>query len=214
MIIYFAMIFIVFEILSMIFNQYFIDFQILGINFPFNISVIFFCIGFFILDLVTELYNKKVADKLIYGKIGCQILFVLFGLIGLNGSGLINSQLATILKTTPFMILNAVIASFIGYKITISIMQYLKIRYEGKFLMLRYLWSTLPGEIAFTLIFSALSFSQRRTPPEFFLVVVSLTVVKFFLSLIFSVIIVPITNILKFIQAKSSNQLVEFIPFI
>ena len=213
MLIYLAMIFAVFEILSLIFNQYFVDVQFFNIMFPLNISVIFFCMGFFVLDLVTEIYNKRVADKLIYGKIVCQVLFVLLGEVGVLGANLQNTQLSQIITTTPIMILYGIIASVVGYKITTHIMQELKIRYDGRFLMMRYLCSTLPGEIVFSLIFSSLSFSSGKTFSQFFMIFLTLTLVKIILSLVFSILVVPITNIIKFFSSHSNHEALEFIPF-
>lgn len=212
MIIYLAMIFVVFETLSMIFNQYFLDISIFGKLFPLNISVMFFCLGFFILDMVTELYNVSVADKLIYGKVICQIAFIGFAEIGIMGAGLQNTQLSQIIATTPWMILNSVIASMVGYKITVFIMQKLKFIYQGKYLMMRYLCSTLPGEIMFSLIFSALSFSKGKTFAEFSLIFLSLTFVKFVLSLLFSMLVVPLTMLLRNSAGKDKAHY-HFMPF-
>ncbi|EKD71614.1 MAG: hypothetical protein ACD_46C00144G0004 [uncultured bacterium] len=212
MIIYLAMIFILFETLSMIFNQYFLNVIFLGIEFPLNISVVFFCLGFFVLDMVTELYNNKLADKLIYGKILCQVLFIVFAEIGILGAGLQGSQLSQIISTTPMMVLNGIIASIIGYKITTSIMQKLKIMYHGEFLAIRYLCSTLPGEIIFSLIFSALSFTTGRTISQFCMIFITLTIMKLILSLLFSVAVVPITNFLRHLVGPD-QEVQEFIPF-
>lgn len=207
------MIFALFEILSLIFNQYFVDVQFLNIVFPLNISVIFFCMGFFVLDLVTELYNERVADKLIYGKIVCQILFVILGEVGVLGANLQNTQLSQIITTTPTMIFNGIVASIVGYKITTHIMQKLKIRYNGQFLMMRYLCSTLPGEITFSLIFSSLSFSSEKTFTQFVMIFLTLTLVKIVLSFIFSICVVPITNVIRYFSSCSTNEVMEFIPF-
>ena len=83
---YLAMIFAIFEIFSTIFNSYFYDITLYGITFPLNVSVIFFCLAFFVLDITTEIYNNHAADKLIYGKMICQITFVIFGKIGILGA--------------------------------------------------------------------------------------------------------------------------------
>jgi len=212
MLIYLAMCFATFEILSTVFNQYFYDISVLGVSFPLNISVVFFCISFFILDITTEIYNNKDANKLIYGKIICQFIFVLFGWIGLAGAGLQHSQLADIIFTTPLMMLNGMIASLIGYKMTTSIMQKLKIIYRGKLLPLRYICSSLPGEIVFSLIFSGLSFFHGRTFHQFIMVFLMLTFVKIVLSLLFSLIVVPLTVAIRYFSELPQER-IEYIPF-
>lgn len=212
MLIYLAMLFAIFEILSTIFNQYFYDVALFGIILPLNISVLFFCLGFFILDITTEIYNNTIADKLIYGKLICQFIFVLFGEIGIRGAGLQNSQLETIISTTPIMIFNGMVASLIGYKITTSIMQKMKILYRGQLLPLRYICSSLPGEIMFTLIFSSLSFFQEKTFQEFLMIFLTLTLVKILLSFLFAVIVIPVTNIIRYFSHLRQDTF-EFVPF-
>lgn len=213
MLVYLAMIFAAFEILSTVFNQYFYDVTVLGVVFPLNISVVFFCLGFFILDITTEIYNDKEADKLIYGKIACQIIFVIFGELGIIGAGLQNSQLDNIISTTPSMMLNGVIASIIGYKLTTGIMQRMKIAYHGRLLPIRYICSSLPGEIVFSLVFASLSFFHGRTLHEFLMVFFTLTVVKIALSFIFSLIVVPVTAFIRYFGRLREDTL-EYIPFI
>lgn len=212
MLVYLAMIFAVFEILSTVFNQYFYDVSLCGIIFPLNISVVFFCLGFFVLDITTEIYNNKVADRLIYGKLICQLIFVLFGEIGIIGAGLQHSQLATIISTTPIMMVNGMVASVIGYKITTSIMQKMKMFYRGRLLPIRYICSSLPGEIIFTLVFASLSFFHGRTFREFVMVFLALTLVKIALSFLFSLIVVPVTSMIRYFSNLRQDTL-EFIPF-
>lgn len=212
MIVYLAMCFAVFEILSTVFNQYFYEVNLFGIIFPLNISVVFFCVGFFILDITTEIYNKREADKLIYGKMLCQLIFVIFGLIGINGAGLKNSQLASIISTTPQMIFNGMVASLIGYSLTTSIMQRMKIIYRGKMLPLRYICSSLPGEIVFSLVFASLSFFHGRTLSEFLMVFLTLTAVKIVLSLLFSLIVIPVTAFIRYFSGLRQD-VIEYVPF-
>jgi len=213
MLAYLAMTFAIFEILSTTFNHYFYDVTLYGITFPLNISVVFFCFAFFILDITTEIYGNREADKLIYGKIICQIIFVIFGKIGIIGAGLQNSQLDLILSTTPIMIFNGMIASLIGYKLTTHIMQKMKIAYRGRFLPFRYICSSFPGEIVFSLVFSGLSFSYNRTSHEFMMVFITLTLVKIILSFLFSLVVIPITRALEYF-AELPRKTIEFIPFI
>ena len=213
MLVYLAMIFAAFEILSTVFNQYFYDVTVLGVVFPLNISVVFFCLGFFVLDITTEIYNNREADKLIYGKIACQIIFVAFGELGIIGAGLQDSQLANIISTTPSMMLNGIIASVIGYKLTTGIMQKMKIAYHGRLLPIRYICSSLPGEIVFSLVFASLSFFHGRTLNEFLMVFFTLTVVKIALSFIFSLIVVPVTVFIRYFGRLREDTL-EYVPFI
>lgn len=211
MIIFLSMIFVSFEFLSMIFNQYFVDVHAFGLILPFNISVVFFCCCFFILDIVTDLYDSKVADKIIYGKIICQLLFVSFGILGIYGADLVGTQLDQIISASPRMILNGVIASVIGYKATTCIMQKLKVKYDGRFIFFRYISSTIPGEIAFSFVFTVLSFSRDRSFREVLMVFFTLSIVKIVLSFVFSSIAIPTTIFIRRIRKKNTSR--EYISF-
>ncbi len=164
------------------------------------------------MDITTEIYNNKEADKLIYGKMICQLIFVIFGWLGVTGAGLQHSQLDSIISTTPAMIFNGMVASLIGYKITTSIMQTMKIFYRGRLLPLRYICSSLPGEIIFSLVFSGLSFFHGRTLSQFMMIFVSLTFVKIVLSLLFALIVVPVTAIIRYF-ADLRQDVIEYVPF-
>lgn len=133
--------------------------------------------------------------------------------MGIAGAGLKNSQLDTIISTTPAMMFNGMVASLIGYKITTLIMQKMKIFYRGEMLPLRYICSSLPGEIIFSLIFSGLSFFSGRTLHQFIMVFFTLTVIKIILSLLFSLIIAPVTAIIRYFAGLRQDA-IEYIPFI
>lgn len=64
-IIFLSMLFAICESLSIELNNFFHVYVVFGYQFSFNVSVIFFCIGFFIIDLITELYNDRFADYFI-----------------------------------------------------------------------------------------------------------------------------------------------------
>src|SRR5215216_6786362 len=148
------MIFIVAELLSMIFGHTFAQFTYFGFTFNFIVGVIYFCFGFWILDMITEIYDTRLTNKVIFGKIICQILFVLLMQIGILFTKESN-QLVLFQKLNfmPKMIFSSAAASIFGYKLTAFLMQYLKIRYNGRFITIRYLVSTLPGEFAFSFIY-------------------------------------------------------------
>lgn len=93
-IIFLSMLFTICESLSIELNNFFHEYIIFGYHFLFNVSVIFFCIGFFIIDLITELYNDKFADYFIYSKVISQVVFVFFGLCGVKVAGIEHGQIA------------------------------------------------------------------------------------------------------------------------
>lgn len=192
-----SMLFAIFETLSIELNDFFKDINIFGYNLAFNPSVIFFCIGFFIIDLVTEIYNDKFANYLIYAKLLSQVVFIIFGVFGVMTAGIEHGQIAQTFFLAPRILFNSMLSSFIGYKLTGKIMQILKIKFKGRFLLARYLSSTFPGEIVFSLVFSLLSFSHGKSSGQMLNIFAGLILVKFSLSLIFSLFVVPVTNVLK-----------------
>ncbi|GAB4224469.1 MAG: hypothetical protein Tsb005_21610 [Gammaproteobacteria bacterium] len=197
MLIYITTLFITFELLSILFNQFFYKYYISGLEFNVNISVVFFCISFFFLDIVAELYGEKIADKLIFAKLLAQFCFIMFGYIAIIVNHLYPSQLAFVIYQTPSMMINGMIASFIGYKVTLKILQKLRLLYQGKYLTLRYLFSTVPGEIIFSFIFSLLSFAKGRSIGEYISIFTTLTIFKVIFSLIFSVLASFLTRAIK-----------------
>lgn len=209
-----AMIFAVCEVLSIQLNNYFKVLNIFGYEFNFNVSVIFFCFSFFIIDLVTEIYDNKVANLYINSKLISQILYILFGNLGVNGAGIPNGQIAESFAFAPYILFNSMIASFVAYKITGAIMQYQKVRYNGKFLFARYLSSTFPGEVIFSLIFSFLTFSHGRSFTQMISIFRDLVLVKLVISIIFSFFIVFITNLVRhYLQARYEQNSIDIVEF-
>lgn len=202
-----AMLFAICEVLSMEFNNFFRPIDILGYDFEFNVSVMFFCFGFFIIDLVTELYNTKVADFFIYSKIIAQGVFIVLSGMAIYLGDIPKGDLTASLTHVPMVFFNGIIASFIGYKLTGKIMQHLKIKLQGRFLFSRYLSSTIPGELIFSLIFTTLNFSRGRSFHQVANIFVDLAIIKFILSFVFSLLIVPINNLTKsFLRRNKTDK--------
>lgn len=198
-----AMIFAVCAALSIEFNDFFKEYILFGFNFSLNFSVVFFCLSYFIIDLVTELYSNRVADVFIYAKVVSQTLFILLGNLGIYFTDkTADSVIAKSFSLAPSVLLYFIIASILSYKLTGWMMQCSKVKYRGRFLFSRYLFSTLPGEVIFSLIFTLLSFSKGRSLSQVLTIFIDLIIVKFFLSLVFSLVIVPITNILRHYLGK------------
>ncbi|OGO93515.1 MAG: hypothetical protein A3F10_05685 [Coxiella sp. RIFCSPHIGHO2_12_FULL_42_15] len=209
-----SMVFVVCESLSIELNNFFREIDIYGYQFLFNPSVIFFCIGFFVIDLVTEIYNASYANYFIFVKLISQLIFIGLGLFGVVAAGITDGQIASTFFLGPKTLIDAMIASIIGYKLTSKIMQLLKIKFEGRSLYARYLSSTFPGEVVFSLIFTFLSFSPGRNIFQTLNIFLDLVAVKFIFSALFSVFVVPITNLIKNYLRKEGMEEVKSIPFI
>jgi len=205
------MLFIVVEILSILFGHTFTTINFFGIEFHFIVGVIYFCLGFYILDIVTELYNDKLADKIIYSKILCQIIFVLLVQLGMNLNH--DTSQAAILQSMDFMprmIAAGIVASLVGYKLTTTLMQHLKIRYEGRFVTFRYLISTLPGEFVFSFVYSFIFLYDEYSFSEYIKIFYSLAAAKLIFSFLFATIFKPVTRLITFMIKKSSINNTEY----
>ena len=212
MIIILSMLFMTVEMLSMLFGHSFTQFQLFGLEINFITGVIYFCLGFWILDLITELYDDKMANLIIYGKIFCQLAFM--ALLHVGGS-ISNNIIAQSLNFIPKMVIAGIIASLIGYKLTSFIMQKLKIKYEGKHVTFRYIVSTLPGEIIFSFIYSAIFLWHEYHGAQYIKIFYSIILAKIFFSLLFSLLFSPIKKAISFFinfeyPHKISNNNITF----
>ncbi len=82
--IYLVIAFVVVELLSMLFNFYFIKINIAGFECNLNFSVFFFCLGFFMVDIVADKYSAIEAKKFIFYKLFSQVLFLILGNLAIN----------------------------------------------------------------------------------------------------------------------------------
>lgn len=182
--------FVVVQILSMIFNSYFVNFNIGSYTLTFNYSVVFFCIGFFIVDIINDFFSTDEANKFIGYKVYSQIIFLIFSWSAINVYHLENSQFSSMVDDSFFTVIDSYISTYCGYRLMNYIMANMKNGiYKGSSIFRRYLYSTLPGEILFSMIFSILSFSKGRTIDEVLHIFTTSCFAKIILSIIFALMI-------------------------
>lgn len=182
--------FVVVELLSMIFNFSFIKITIDGHLVAFNFSVIFFCIGFFVVDIVSDFFSPKEASNFFYYKVYSQVLFIVLGNFAIHAYSLENTQISKMINDSLWVVMSGMIASYIGFKTTSSIMTKMKRGiYQGGSIFRRYLYSTLPGEILFSFIFSILTFSFDRKFSDVLGIFLTSSIAKFLLSTFFALAI-------------------------
>ena len=198
--------FIVVEILSMIFNQFFVKIYIGNYYFTFNYSVVFFCVGFFIVDIIHDFFSSVDAEKFFYYKVYSQILFLVLSKSAIYVYGIKNNQFVELVNESWWMIASGAIATYIGFKTMNRIMSRMKRGvYQGRSIFLRYIYSTLPGEIVFSFIFSILSFSHGREFNDVIHVFSSSCIAKIILSVIFAFIISVLFRVIKTDQTEKIN---------
>lgn len=180
--------FIVVEILSMLFNFNFTNLEFQGYAIPINFSVVFFCLGFFIIDVIHDFYDRKKADKFIFIKIFSQVLFFVLGNIAVHVYDLQSTQISEMLSMSPYVVINGSFATIAGFGLTNKLMSVFKSNiYLCNSVTKRYFFSTLPGEILFSVVFSALSFSSSKGIDDVLFIILSSSVIKLILSLLFAV---------------------------
>ncbi len=202
---YLIILFVVVELLSMIFNFYFININFANTEYKFNFSVIFFCIGFFIVDIIADNFSANEANRFIYYKLFSQVSFLILGNVAIFVYGLQGSQLAMILNKSPWVMAAGLLATYAGFYLMSSIMSYMKLGvYQGTSTFKRYLYSTIPGELLFSFVFSFLCFYKDNS----FAIFVTSAVVKIILSIIFAAIMSLLIN-LKHLHQDTKNKWVD-----
>ncbi len=206
---YLIIFFVVVELLSMMFNFYFVKVTVGTTVYNVNFSIVFFCIGFFIVDIVADQFSPGEANKFIFYKLVSQMLFLILGNIAIQAYGLQETQLATILSKSPWVILAGLVATGIGFYLMNSIMSHMKIGvYQGTSVFNRYLCSTLPGELVFSLVFTALCFYRYTSFDELVHLFLTSAVVKIVLSILFAFLMSLISRF-TFFRKNMNEQLIN-----
>ena len=208
---YLIIAFVVAELLSMIFNFYFIKVAIGTGEYNFNFSVVFFCLGFFIVDIVADQISPTEANKFIYYKLFSQLMFLVLGNTAIYVYGLQETQLATILSKSPWAIVAGIIATYAGFHVMNNIMSYMKAGvYQGTSVFNRYLCSTLPGELLFSLVFTILCFYKYNSMKEMVDLFLLSAVAKIVLSILFAMFMSAISRLI-FIRQSFNKEITNVV---
>lgn len=197
--------FVVVELLSMVFNFYFVKVHLGAMEYNFNFSVVFFCFGFFIVDIVADNFSPREANQFIFYKLFSQTLFLVLGNVAIGVYGLQGSQLAGVLNKSPWAIAAGLLATFAGFYVMSSIMSHMKIGvYQGVSVFKRYLYSTIPGELLFSLVFTLLCFYKFNSLEESVHIFMMSACAKIILSLMFASIMSLLVKF-KFVRNADSK---------
>lgn len=197
--------FVVIEILSMIFNFYLVKINLGNFEFNFNFSVVFFCLAFFIVDIVADNFSPADANKFIYYKLYSQTLFLVLGHFAISIYSLQDSEIANMLAKSPWIMVSGIISTYIGFYVMNTIMSHMKIRtYQGGSVFKRYLYSTIPGELLFSFTFTIFCFYKFKSANELLNIFIASSLAKIILSIFFASIISLIIKI-KNINNKATQ---------
>ena len=206
---YLIICFVVVELLSMLFNFYFFNVTVGMTEYKVNFSIIFFCLGFFIVDIVADQFSPEEANKFIYYKLVSQMLFLILGNLVIQAYGLQGSQLASILNKSPWVIVAGLAATYMGFYVMNAIMSHMKLGvYQGTSIFNRYLCSTLPGELLFSLVFTGLCFYKYNSLDDLVHLFLTSAVVKILLSVVFAFCMSMISRF-TFFESSREKSLVN-----
>lgn len=196
--------FVILEILSMLFNSFFIKVS-LGLNeIVINYSIVFFCLAFFIVDIINDFFSSEDAEKMFFYKVYSQTLFMLLSYSAIYVYSLEDTPFSKMIYESPRTIISALVATYVGFKLMNKIMNSIKMRpYQGESVFKRYIYSTLPGEFVFSFIFSFLSFSKDRSFQEVFQIFSSSCLLKIIFSVLFAL------GISVVFKAKNLNRVIR-----
>jgi len=90
--------FVVLEISSMLFNSFFSEYHLFGRTIIFNYSIVFFCLAFFIVDLMNDFFSSGEAEKFFFYKIYCQVLFLFLSYTAIYMCDLKNTLISSMIN--------------------------------------------------------------------------------------------------------------------
>lgn len=207
---YLIIFFVVVELLSMIFNFYFIKMDIGGIAYNFNFSIVFFCLGFFLVDIVADRFSPTEAKKFIFYKLFSQSLFLVLGNVAIAVYGLEGTQLAMALHKSTWVIIAGLVATYLGFYVMSAIMSHMKRGvYQGTSVFRRYLYSTIPGELLFSLVFTFLCFYKFASFEESLHMFMASAVAKIVISALFASIMSLVVRVACLRTHMKEQQLLK-----
>ncbi len=168
---------------------------------PFNLpaAVLLFPIVYIVNDLLAEVYGFKKARTAIYMGFGLNLFMVLyFALaIALPAGPFFGAQdaFATILGSTPRMLIASLAAYFIGSTLNAKIMVSLRDASRGAggiALFSRCILSTLAGELCDSLIFITIAFVGSMPIEQ----ILTMVVIQATFKTLYEMVVFPLTNII------------------
>lgn len=181
--------FIIFELMAMMFNAFFVKVNFMGRYFMFSYSMIFYCLSFFLVDLMGSFTASHTVERMVSYKIFSQVLFLFLGVSALLIYGLQQSLFAVMLKGAFKACISSMIALYAASKFidkfTSVITQLVSL---SPSLVWRYVLSTLPFEVVYTFTFCFCSFSSDYPLQEVFEIFVLSIGLKVIFAMFFSLV--------------------------
>lgn len=165
---------------------------------PFSITsgALIFPISYIVNDLIAEVYGYSKAKKVIWFGFAMNALMVLYYEIAIlvPGASYFEGQeaFATVLGGTGRVLGASFIAYLSGSFLNAAVLSKLKVKTNGKWLMLRAIASTFVGELVDSILFVTLVFAFVYDINSILIMIGTQTLLK----TVYEIIIFPITNII------------------
>lgn len=165
---------------------------------PFSITsgALIFPISYIVNDLIAEVYGYSKAKKVIWFGFAMNLLMVLYYQLAITvpGANYFEGQEAfeMVLGGTGRVLIASFIAYLCGSFLNAAVLSKLKVKTNGKWLMLRAITSTLIGELADSILFVTLVFSFVYDIKDILIMIGTQTLLK----TVYEIIIFPVTNII------------------
>lgn len=182
-------VFVVMEILSMIFNPFFLTVHVFDLSVNVNFSILFFCLGFFVVDVVFDLLGSKQAGLFFSLKIASQLTFIFLGVVSIHILHMENTVYSDLFNESVRVFFYGAVAYYFSSRIMAKTMDHLKKTNILNSIFIRYFFSTVPSEVIFSLIFTVLSFRKDYDLISLLGIFISSSAIKICLSALFSVLI-------------------------
>ncbi len=181
-------------------------------------GVLIFPIAYIINDVIVEVWGYQKARLIIWSGFVVNILAVLFFTLGIvvPAAPFWQNQdaFATILGSTPRIIIASLLAYLIGSFLNAFVMSKVKVLMKGKDFSVRAILSTLIGESADSMIFITIAFAG--TMPLNVLIIMIFT--QAFIKTIYEIVILPFTIlVVKWVKkvegVDSFDESISYNPF-
>jgi queuosine precursor transporter len=188
--------------------------KVSSVNLPFygeyiyGAGVLFFPISYLFGDILTEVYGYARSRKVIWAGFGALVFASLMALVvtslppAKTMSAEQQSAINTIFGQVPRIVLASLTAFWVGEFVNSFVLAKMKLLFEGRFLWMRTIGSTVLGEIADSVIFYPVAFFGIWSNEQ----LVSVMIGNYFIKVLWEVLATPFTYLIVGFLKKAENE--------
>lgn len=188
--------------------------KVSSVNLPFygeyiyGAGVLFFPISYLFGDILTEVYGYARSRKVIWAGFGALIFASLMSLVvtSLPAAKTMSAEQQTainmIFGQVPRIVIASLTAFWIGEFVNSFVLAKMKLLFEGKFLWMRTIGSTVLGEIADCLIFYPIAFYGIWSNEQ----LISVMIGNYFIKVLWEALATPFTYLIVGFLKRAENE--------